>query len=66
MSAAAAKEIATLIPKLRPDERTAIRSLLDEVDYDQWREDTTKFRRLIQGKAKDVRPASTVVSEMRR
>lgn len=59
-------QIAHLIPKLRPAERIAVRKLLDEADYKTWREDTTKFRQLMRSKARDKRPASQVVSSLRR
>ncbi len=65
MSTVAVK-ISSLLPKLRPAERDAIRALLDEADYAAWREDTTKFRRLMRGKARDNRPASQMVSATRR
>jgi hypothetical protein len=58
----AALQISNLIPKLRP----AVRKMLDEADYKTWREDTTKFRQLMRGKARDKRPASEVVSSLRR
>jgi hypothetical protein len=54
----AALQISNLIPKLR--------KLLDEADYKTWSEDTTKFRQLMRGKARDKRPASEVVSSLRR
>lgn len=62
----AAVQISNLIPKLRPAERIAVRKLLDAADYKTWREDTTKFRQLMRGKARDKRPASEVVSSLRR
>jgi hypothetical protein len=40
--------------------------MLDEADYKTWCEDTTKFRKLMRGKARDKRPASEVVSSLRR
>jgi hypothetical protein len=65
MSSAAA-QIAALVPKLRPKERTMIRSLIDELDYKRWTEDTAKFRQLMSGKARTRKPASKIVSEQRR
>ena len=65
MSTVAVK-ISALIPKLQPSEREAIRALLDEADYAGWRDDTTKFRRLMRGKTRDKRPASKVVGSLRR
>jgi hypothetical protein len=62
----AALQISNLIPKLRPADRIAVRKLLDEADYKTWREDTTKFRQLMRGKVRDKRPASEVVSSLRR
>ena len=62
----AAVQISNLIPKLRPAERIAVRKLLDEADYKTWREDTTKLRQLMRGKARDKLPASEVVSSLRR
>jgi|GEM_PF-4011662 len=62
----AAVQISHLIPKLRPADREEVRKLLDAADYKAWREDTTKFRRLLRGKARDKRPASEVVSSLRR
>ncbi|MDH4454898.1 MAG: hypothetical protein QE570_17125 [Verrucomicrobiota bacterium] len=62
----AALQISNLIPKLRPADRIAVRKLLDEADYKTWQEDTTKFRQLMRGKARDKRPASEVVSSLRR
>ena len=62
----AAVQISNLIPKLRPADRIAVRKLLDEADYKAWREDTTKFRQLMRGKARDKRSASEVVSSLRR
>jgi len=62
----AALQISNLIPKLRPADRIVVRKLLDEADYKTWREDTTKFRQIMRGKARDKRPASEVVSSLRR
>jgi hypothetical protein len=59
-------QISKLIPKLRPADRDAIRQLLDQADYKTWKEDTVKFRRLMRGKTRDPRPASEVVTSMRR
>ena len=58
----ASLQISNLIPKLRPADRMALRKLLDEADYKTWREDTTKFRQLMRGKARDKRPASQGLS----
>lgn len=60
-----AQEIALLIPKLKPAERKAVREMLDAKDLEKWKADTAKFRQLIRGKAKDHRPASKIISEMR-
>ena len=62
----AALQISNLIPKLCPADRIVVHKLLDEADYKTWREDTTKFRQLMSGKARDKRPASEVVSSLRR
>lgn len=62
----AALQISNLIPKLRPADRIAVRKLLDEADYKAWQVDTTKFRQLMRGKARDKRPASEVVRSLRR
>ncbi len=61
----AAQEIALLIPKLRSKERQAVRDMLDAADFKKWEQDTAKFRQLMRGKVKDLRPASQVVSELR-
>ena len=63
---AAAEKIAVLIPKLRPAERQAVRSMLDAADFKKWEADTAKFRQLMRGKAVDRRVASEVVSSLRR
>ncbi|MFO1481882.1 MAG: hypothetical protein U1F71_00825 [Verrucomicrobiaceae bacterium] len=59
-------QISNLISKLRPADRIAVRKLLDEADYKAWREDTTKLRQLMRGRVRDKRPASEVVSSLRR
>jgi hypothetical protein len=47
---AATEKIAVLIPKLRPNERQAVRSMLDAADFKKWEADTVKFHLLMRGK----------------